>query len=121
MITGEDLIAALPHATDLDGLRAALIREYFIRQAMAETGEDRQTVVDMIGALDSMNQEAVLELTSGAPTTLADGLQAYIEALDTEDADVSRSDVLDELHALLTYPWPGEDAAPPIRIDTLQS
>jgi hypothetical protein len=84
-------------------------------------GVDRQTVIDTMDAIDSMNQEAVLALTSGAPTTLADGLQAYIETLELGDAGIPSSDVIDALHALLMYPWPGEDAAPPIPIDTLQS
>jgi hypothetical protein len=124
MITGEDLIAALPHATDLEGLRDAVSREYVIRKVMTETGEDRQTVIDTMGAIDSMNQEAVLGLTSGAPTTLADGLQAYIETLDLsreQSNSIPAADVIDALHALLMYPWPGEDAFPPIPIDTLQS
>jgi len=113
---GVPLDKALEREPDLDAIKAALIHEYAIRHAMAETEEDRQTVVDAIGAFESMDQEAVLELTSGAPTTLADGLQAYIETLDTDRPVIAGSGpdpiegVLDALHALLMYPWPEEEA-----------
>ena len=106
------LADALSAEPDLEAVKVAMIREYAIRHAMAETGEDRQTVTDMIGAVGSMDQEAVLELTSGAPTTLADGLQAYIESLDAaeEGSKIGVDGVINHLHALLTYPWPEEEA-----------
>ena len=106
---GVPLDKALEREPDLDKIKAALIREYWIRRVMTDTGEDRQTVIDGIGAVESMDQEAVLDLTSGAPTTLADGLQALIETLD-EQVMYGGSEVIDTLHALLTYPWPEEEA-----------
>jgi hypothetical protein len=103
----EDLLAK---ADDLGAWRNAVIREQVIRDTMTQTGEDRQTAADFFDAHKSMDQEAVLELTSGAPTTLADGLQAYIEGLDTQATEMHPDRVASDLHALLTYPWPGEDA-----------
>jgi hypothetical protein len=94
----------------LENIRDAVSREWSIRKVMAETGEDRQTVIDTMGAIDSMDQEAVLALTSGAPTTLADGLQAYIESLPSSDGTAADWDVASDLHALLMYPWPEEEA-----------
>jgi len=104
------LADALSAEPDLEAVKVAMIREYAIRHAMAETGEDRETVSDMIGAMESMDQEAVLELTSGAPTTLADGLQAYIDRLDIEALAISPEVLASDLHALLMYPWPEEEA-----------
>jgi len=102
-----DLMAQAP---DLDAVKAALIREDATRHVMAETGEDRQTVTDMMAAVDSMDQEAVLDLMDGEPTTLRAGLQTYVAELSKRDPDgdeltpVAR--VLAELGALLAYPWP---------------
>jgi hypothetical protein len=113
------LADALAEEFDLKGLekiRDAVSREWSIRKVMTETGEDRRTIMSMMDAVDSMDQEAVLDLTSGAPTTLADGLQAYLETLDSDRSVVAGSGldpiegVLDALHALLVYPWPEEEA-----------
>jgi hypothetical protein len=104
------LDSILERVDDLEPVKTALIREYAIRTAMLSTGEDRRTIIDMMDAVDSMDQEAVLALTSGAPTTLADGLQAYLETLELGDADIRSSNVIDALHALLVYPWPEEEA-----------
>lgn len=102
-----ELADVLAGADDLEEIKRALIRETTIRHAMAETGEDRKTVADMIDAMDSMSQEAVLDLTEGEPTTLADALSRYLEELGRSDGVVPRSRVGDDLSALLAYPWPG--------------
>lgn len=101
----ESLADALASVDDLEKVKTAMIREETIRSVMAETREDRKTITDMIDAMDSMGQEAVLELTEGEPTTLADALQRYVEILDSGDPDPER--IAGELNALLAYPWPG--------------
>lgn len=112
-----DLFASMD---DLEEVKRALIREAAIRQTMAETGEDRQTIADMIDAMESMEQEAVLDLTEGKPTTLKDGLHRYVEQLEARvgegctlgsEAEDVTAGIVDELSALLAYPWPG-DLAP---------
>lgn len=99
---------------DLEEVKTALIRETAIRHAMAETGEDRKTVADMIDAMDSMDQEAILELTEGEPTTLADALSRYLEELDKapEKSKIGVDGVINHLSALLAYPWPGRCKMP---------
>lgn len=96
-----DLFASMD---DLEEVKTALIREQTVRDVMAESGEDRKTVTDMIDAMDSMDQEAVLELTEGEPTTLEDALSRLSE-------DWHQNGVPDgaeyHLDRLLTYPWPG--------------
>lgn len=101
----------LAGARDLDRVRAALVREHAIRHVMAETGETRKVVTDLIGAAESMGQEAVLDLTEGKPTTLRDALERYTERLEAALAadPGSVGDVVAELGALLTYPWPKGD------------
>jgi len=106
----ESLADALASVDDLGEVGRALVREGAIRQVMRETGEDRKTVTDMIDAMDSMGQEAVLDLTEGEPTTLADALQRYVDTLEqaaSEDKTVKAEDVCGALHSLLAYPWPG--------------
>lgn len=113
-----DLGAWLAGEKDLEPIKKALIRELLIREVMTETGEDRQTIMDMVAADESMSQEAVLELTSGAPTTLADGIGALIESLEATNQALDPNDeecyipdhVIDALRALLAYPWPDEEA-----------
>ena len=104
-----DLDAVFQATPDLEAAKRALIRETVIREAMTETGEDRRTVTDMIDAMASMGQEAVLELTEGQPTTLADALQRYVdqlpEAVTTMTGEVSDR-IAGDLSALLAYPWP---------------
>lgn len=100
-----DILAAVP---DLELVQAALVREKVIRNAMAQTGEGRSTVVDMIDALASMDQEAVLSLMDGEPTTLARGLARYALELEGRDELQPRDRIVDELGSLLAYPWPGE-------------
>lgn len=98
---------------DLDEARTALVREHAVRHLMAETGEDRQTVTDMIDAMESTDQEAVLDLTEGEPTTLRDALERYLDRLERAlegDPGSTLGDVAGELGALLAYPWSGEEA-----------
>jgi hypothetical protein len=102
-----DLMAQAP---DLDAVKHALIREDGIRHVMSETGESREIVAEMVDSIDSMDQEAVLELTDGEPTTLAQGLATYIGELNFRlvNSSISRNDtIIRELSALLLYPWPG--------------
>jgi hypothetical protein len=108
------LATVLAETADLGRFQAALVRERVIRNTMAQTGEGRTTVVDMINALDSMDQEAVLDLTEGEPTTLVDALRRYVAELEKRDPDgdeltpVAR--ITGDLGALLAYPWPDEEA-----------
>jgi hypothetical protein len=95
---------------DLGRVQAALVRERVIRNTMAQTGEGRQTVVDMIDALDSMDQEAVLDLTEGEPTTLVDALRRYLDELEKRDELQPRDRILEELGAILAFPWSEEEA-----------
>jgi hypothetical protein len=82
--------------------------EQAIRRAMAETGESREVVVEMMGALDSMDQEAVLVLTEGNPTTLKDALARYVRILG--QGEVTLDQVAGDLGAILEYPWRDEEA-----------
>ncbi|HEU4751971.1 MAG TPA: hypothetical protein VFU47_02605 [Armatimonadota bacterium] len=109
----ESLADALADVDDLDRVRAALVREHAVRHVMAETGEDRQTVTDMIDAMEATDQEGVLDLTEGQPTTLRDALERYLERLGRAlegDPGSTLGDVEAELGALLAYPWPEEEA-----------
>lgn len=99
-----DLFASM----DLEEVKRALIREATIRQVMAETSEDRQTVVDIVDAVQSMDQEMVLDLTQGDPTTLVDALQRYVDSLATGDPDPER--IAEDLTTILNYHWSGEEA-----------
>jgi hypothetical protein len=108
---GFDLETWLAGTTELETVRAALVRETVIRQVMADSGEDRQHVADMLDAMRSMGQEAVLDLMEGEPTTLAAGLQRYVDELEGRDELQPRDRVVDDLSTLLAYPWPGETAA----------
>jgi hypothetical protein len=89
---------------DLEEVKRAVVRETVIRGMMTETGESREIVAEMFDANNSMNQESVLELTEGEPTTLADALTRYVDVLEASDPDPER--IAGELTALLTYPWP---------------
>lgn len=94
---------------DLDEVRRALVRETVIRQTMARSGEGRAPVADMVDALDSMGQEAVLDLAEGEPTTLVDALRRYLDELEKRDELQPRDRVVDELGTILAYPWSGEE------------
>jgi hypothetical protein len=90
---------------DLDVAQAVFVRERVIRDTMAKTGEDRATVTDMLDALGSMDQEAVLDLTEGEPTTLRAALQRYVDHLETQ-GDTDSLDHANNLTTILAYPWP---------------
>lgn len=108
-----DIRDMLAQVEDLETVTPALARESVIRSGMAETGEDRQSVADLLDAALSMDQEGVLELTDGEPTTLADALRRYVEDLEQNAATVdvrSTQAIVGELDSLLAYPWPGPDA-----------
>lgn len=106
----ESLADALASVDDLEAVKRALIKEATVREVMRESGEDRKTVTDMIDAMGSMGQEAVLDLTEGEPTTLAEALDRYVATLEqaaAEDETLKAGDVCGALTALLAYPWPG--------------
>lgn len=101
----ENYLATEP---DLDVAQAAFVREKVIRDTMAKTGEDRATVTDMLDALGSMDQEAVLDLTDGEPTTLRAAVQRYVETLeDDAPSDETLGKVAEELAVIMAYPFPG--------------
>lgn len=106
----ESLADALASVDDLQEVTRALIRENVIREAMAQTGESREIISQSVDAVTSMGQEAVLDLTEGHPTTLADALSRYIdeipEMVKSATGEVWER-VSDDLTFLLTYPWPG--------------
>ena len=109
---GVNLDEALAGESDLDRVQAALVRERVIREVMRESGEERQHVTDMLDAMRSMADEAVLDLMEGAPTTLRAGLQRYVEELEGRDELQPRDRVVSDLGALLAYPWPVASAGP---------
>lgn len=97
---------------DLDEARAALVREHAVRHVMAETGEPREVVTEMIDAMEATDQDGVLDLTEGEPTTLRDALERYLDALekDIEAGDAAGPVTISaDLGALLAYPWPEGD------------
>jgi hypothetical protein len=105
-----DLVDLFASMDDLEVVKRALVRETVIREAMTETGESREIVAEAIDAAGSMGQDAVLDLTEGEPTTLADALQRYVDTLEQaarEDEAIDAGDVCGALSALLAYPWPG--------------
>lgn len=104
------LAEELAQVEDLAAYREALVREQAIREVMAESGESREIVVEMIDSLDAMAEDAVLELTEGQPTTLRDALSRYVDDLEPRHGDYAMTHtVAGDLSALLNYPWP----APP--------
>jgi hypothetical protein len=105
-------LEGLLEEADLEAVKRALAREQVIRDAMAETGESREIVAEMVDAHTSMDQEAVLDLTEGEPTTLRDGLEQFVAELERRmegDPGSTFGEVLDGLNALLSYPWPGPE------------
>lgn len=99
----------LAGAADLDAVSRAVEREREIRIGMARTGEGRQVVAEFLDAEASMDQEAVLDLTEGQPTTLVDAIQRYIKELEKRDKLQPRARVAGELAALLAYLWPEDE------------
>ena len=107
-----DLGEMLAQEPDLDRAMRALVRERVIREGMAETGEPREIVAEMLDASISMDQEAVLDLVEGDATTLAAGLKRYVEELEGRDELQPRDRIVGELDSLLAYPWPVASAGP---------
>jgi hypothetical protein len=94
---------------DLDQVIKAVAREKVIRAEMARTGESREIIAEFLDAQVAMDQEGVLDLTDGQPTTLVDALTRYLEELEKRDELQPRARVAGELAAILEYPWPGEE------------
>jgi len=94
---------------DLDAVGRAVEREREIRIGMARTGEGRQVVAEFLDAQAAMDDEAVLDLTEGQPTTLVDALSRYLTELEGRDELQPRARVAGELAALLAYPWPEDE------------
>jgi hypothetical protein len=103
---GLTLGEALADTDDLDAVVRAVARERAIRDTMAETGETHEIVASVLDAAISMDQEAVLDLMDGEPTTLARGLARYALELEGRDELQPRDRIVDELGSLLAYPWP---------------
>jgi len=106
---GLTLAEALEGEADLDALIRAVSRETVIRHAMAETGEGRTVVAEMLDATTSMGDEAVLDLMDGEPTTFRAAVQRYVEELEGRDELQPRDRVVDDLTTLLNYPWRDEE------------
>lgn len=106
-----ELDRLLAETDDLDAVIRAVAREQAVRHAVAETGESREIVTEMLDAAVSMDQEAVLDLMDGEPTTLAAGLRRYVQELEGRDELQPRDRIMGELDTLLAYPWPGENPA----------
>lgn len=104
-----ELTDLLAGADDLGAWRAALAREQTIRDAMARTGEGREVVAEMLDSMAAMDEEAVLDLAEGEPTTLADALARYADNLN-KGVELHLDRVVDDLRAILAYPWSGEEA-----------
>jgi hypothetical protein len=112
-----DLGEMLAGADDLDAVQDALVKERVIREVMAESGEPRDIVVEMIDAMKSMADEAVLDLMEGEPTTLRAALQRYVERLpdaypNQEEATGWALEVTNDLASILGYPYPGPCKSP---------
>ena len=105
----ESLADALASVEDLEAVKRALIREATIRQVVAESGESREVVADLVDATASMGEEAVLDLTEGEPTTLRDALGRYVERLAGATQEMDLHAVVGDLDALLTFSFPLEE------------
>lgn len=107
---GKTLAERLAVEPDLNVVARAIERERRIRDGMARTGEGREVVTEFIDAHSSMDQEAVLGLTDGEPTTLVDALRRYVEQLNVYAEETGNLwPVTDDLAAILNYPWSGEE------------
>lgn len=113
MGTTLDWPAWLAKTDDLDQVTRAVEREKAIRAGMARTGEGREIVAEFLDAHTAMDEEGVMSLTDGEPTTLRDALSRYVADLATRDPhDYDRradSEVAAELEMILGYPWPAEE------------
>lgn len=101
-----DMLAGID---DLDAASRAVEREREIRLGMARTGEGREVVAEFLDAQAAMDDEAVLDLTDGNPTTLVDALTRYLEELERRDELQPRARVAGELAAILAFPWPEDE------------
>lgn len=103
----------LASADDLEAMIRAVARERAIRTVMAQTGEGYEVVAEALDAQDSMDQEAVLDLAEGKPTTLVDALRRYLDELEKRDPDgdelIPTARVGAELSMILGYPWSEEE------------
>lgn len=99
----------LAQEPDLDAVARAVEREREIRIGMARTGEGREVVAEFLDAQAAMDDEAVLDLTDGNPTTLVDALTRYLEELEGRDELQPRARVAGELAAILAFPWPEDE------------
>lgn len=111
-----DFLPAVLEQADLEQAKRALTRETVIRHVMAESGEPREIVAEMVDAHASMDQEAVLDLTEGEPTTLRDALERFVSTLqadDEEESALAKCQHVDALSAILAYPFPEGDGAHP--------
>jgi hypothetical protein len=94
---------------DLGQVSRAIVREEAIRDGMARTGQGREPIAEAIDAMDAMDQEAILDLTEGDPTTLVDALTRYVRILQDGDEIIPRDQVVGDLSAILEYSWSGEE------------
>lgn len=101
---------ALADTADLDTVSRAVARERAIRETMGKTGESREIVVEVLDAMISMGDEAVLTLTEGEATTLKDGVVKYVGHLEAQ-GDTASLDVAADLTTLVEHSWPV--ASPP--------
>jgi hypothetical protein len=113
----EDLADTMAKSPDLDKVQEALVKERVIREVMTKSGEPRDIVVEMIEAMKSMADEAVLDLMEGEPTTLRAALQRYVDALpdaypNQEEATGWALEVTNDLASILGYPYPGPCKSP---------
>ena len=99
----------LREEADLEQVKRALARETVIRHMVAETGEPREIVAEMVDASASMDQEAVLDLTEGEPTTLRAALERWLDLwMKLHNPETPTADVIEGLSAILAYPYPEE-------------
>lgn len=104
-----ELNELLAGADDLGAWQQAIDRERCIRITMAETGESREIVTQTMDAERSMDQEAFLDLTEGQPTTLKAALARWLELVQAEAMAGDPEAHLNDLAALLDYPYPAEE------------
>lgn len=102
----ESLEDALRSVEDLDAIQRALSRETVIRNVMKESGESREVIAEQVDAAISMDQEELLKIAHGNPTTLREGLEQLYEKWLTDGVPDGAEY---ELSMLLDYPFPGEE------------
>lgn len=103
------LAGVLAEVKELEQVERALVREKTIRAVAKEAGEPYEFVAEQVDALGSMDQEAVLDLTEGEPTTLRAALERWLDLwLAWHNPSAPTTDVIEGLSALLAYPWPEE-------------